>query len=191
MPFITEEIYSYLPVTDKKSIMISDWSVAKDELNFPVEEENLETIKEAIKGVRNMRSEMDVPPSKKAKLVIVTEETELFELGTAFYLKLAGASEVVVSKEKTKVPENAISVVVNKAEIFMPQDDLVDKAKEIERLNAEKKRLEAEIKRVEGKLSNESFVSKAPQAVVDKEKEKGEMYREMLSKVLDGLDKLK
>ena len=191
MPFITEEIYSYLPVRDKKSIMISDWSIAKDELNFPIEEENLETIKEAIKGVRNLRSEMDVPPSKKAKLVIVTEDTELFKLGTAFYLKLAGASEVVVSKDKSEVPENAISVVVNKAEIFMPQDDLVDKAKEIERLNAEKKRLEGEIKRVEGKLSNESFVAKAPQAVVDKEKEKGEMYREMLSKVLEGLEKLK
>jgi len=190
MPFITEEIYSYLPVTDKKSIMISDWSIAKDELNFPVEEENLETIKEAIKGVRNLRSEMDVPPSKKAKLVIVTEETELFKLGEAFYLKLAGASEVVVSNDKAEVPENAISVVVNKAEIFMPQDDLVDKEKEIERLNAEKKRLEAEIKRVESKLSNESFVAKAPQAVVDKEKEKGDMYREMLNKVLDGLAKL-
>ena len=171
--------------------MISDWSIAKDELNFPVEEENLETIKDAIKGVRNMRSEMDVPPSKKAKLVIVTDDVELFELGTAFYLKLAGASEVVISKDKSEVPENAISVVVNKAEIFMPQDDLVDKAKEIERLNAEKKRLEGEIKRVEGKLSNESFVAKAPQAVVDKEKEKGEMYREMLNKVLEGLEKLK
>ena len=190
MPFITEEIYSYLPVTDKKSIMISDWSIAKAELNFPAEEENLETIKEAIKGVRNLRSEMDVPPSKKAKLVIVTEETDLFKLGEAFYLKLAGASEVVVSDNKAEVPENAISVVVNKAEIFMPQDDLVDKEKEIERLNAEKKRLEAEIKRVESKLSNESFVAKAPQAVVDKEKEKGDMYREMLNKVLDGLAKL-
>ena len=191
MPFITEEIYSYLPVTDKKSIMISDWSVAKSELNFHVEEENLETIKEAIKGVRNLRSEMDVPPSKKAKLVIVTDNTELFKLGEAFYLKLAGASEVVVSKDKAEIPENAVSVVVNKAEIFMPQDDLVDKAKEIERLNNEKKRLEAEIKRVESKLSNESFVAKAPQAVVDKEKEKGDMYREMLNKVLDGLAKLK
>ena len=123
--------------------------------------------------------------------VIVTEETELFKLGEAFYLKLAGASEVVVSNTKDEVPENAISVVVNKAEIFMPQDDLVDKEKEIERLNAEKKRLEAEIKRVESKLSNESFVAKAPQAVVDKEKEKGDMYREMLDKVLDGLAKLK
>ncbi|MEE1043022.1 MAG: hypothetical protein UH854_03560, partial [Clostridia bacterium] len=81
--------------------------------------------------------------------------------------------------------------VVNKAEIFMPQDDLVDKVKEIERLNAEKKRLEDEIKRVENKLSNESFVAKAPKAVVDKEKEKGEMYREMLNKVLEGLEKLK
>ena len=190
MPFITEEIYSYLPVTDKKSIMISDWSVAKDELNFDADEENLETIKEAIKAVRNLRAEMNVPPSKKAKLVIITEDTELFTLGTAFYLKLAGANEVVVTKDKAEIPENSVSVVVNKAEIFMPQGDLVDKEKEIERLNAEKKRLEDEIKRVESKLSNESFVAKAPQAVVDKEKEKGDMYREMLSKVLEGLEKL-
>ena len=190
MPFITEEIYSYLPVTDKKSIMISDWSFAKDELNFDADEENLETIKEAIKAVRNLRAEMNVPPSKKAKLVIITEDTELFTLGTAFYLKLAGANEVVVTKDKAEIPENSVSVVVNKAEIFMPQGDLVDKEKEIERLNAEKKRLEDEIKRVESKLSNESFVAKAPQAVVDKEKEKGDMYREMLSKVLEGLEKL-
>ena len=190
MPFITEEIYSYLPVTDKKSIMISDWSVAKNELNFDADEENLETIKEAIKAVRNLRAEMNVPPSKKAKLVIITEDTELFTLGTAFYLKLAGANEVVVTKDKAEIPENSVSVVVNKAEIFMPQGDLVDKEKEIERLNAEKKRLEDEIKRVESKLSNESFVAKAPQAVVDKEKEKGDMYREMLSKVLEGLEKL-
>ena len=190
MPFITEEIYSYLPVSDKKSIMISDWSVAKDELNFDADEEKLETIKEAIKAVRNLRAEMNVPPSKKAKLVIVTEDTELFTLGTAFYLKLAGANEVVVTNDKAEIPENSVSVVVNKAEIFMPQGDLVDKEKEIERLNAEKKRLEDEIKRVESKLSNESFVAKAPQAVVDKEKEKGDMYREMLSKVLEGLEKL-
>ena len=191
MPFITEEIYSYLPVTDKKSIMISDWSIAKAELNFDADEDKLETIKELIKGVRNLRAEMNVPPSKKAKLVIVTEDTELFELGTAFYIKLAGANEVVVTTNKADIPENSVSVVVNKAEVFMPQGDLVDKDKEIERLNAEKKRLEDEIKRVENKLNNESFVAKAPQAVVDKEKEKGDMYREMLSKVLEGLEKLK
>ena len=85
---MTEEIYSYLPVTDKKSIMISDWSIAKDELNFSVEEEMLETIKEAIKGVRNMRSEMDVPPSKKAKLVIVTEEKGINSMDGKFSLTI-------------------------------------------------------------------------------------------------------
>ncbi|MBQ6906777.1 MAG: class I tRNA ligase family protein, partial [Clostridia bacterium] len=191
MPFITEEIYSYLPLKDKKSIMISDWSISKPELNFQKDEENMEIIKNAIKSVRNLRAEMNVPPPKKAKLVIITKDADLFKLGEAFYIKLAGANEVIITEDKTLIPDNSVSVVVDKAEIFMPQGDLIDKEKEIERLTAEKKRLESEIKRVEGKLSNSGFVSKAPKSVVDQEKEKGEKYREMLEKVISGLEKLK
>ena len=142
-------------------------------------------------ALRQKGKDMFFKKKKKAKLVIVTEEIELFKLGEAFYLKLAGASEVIVSKDKTEVPENAISVVVNKAEIFMPQDDLVDKEKEIERLNAEKKRLEAEINRVESKLSNESFVAKAPQAVVDAEREKAAKAKDLIIQLEESAAALK
>ena len=191
MPFITEEIYSFLPVTDKKSIMISDWCEYDEKYSFPEEVAQLELIKGAIKGIRNLRAEMNVPPSKKAKLVIITDKQDIFKNGEAFFMKLAGASEVIVTSDRGKIPENSVSVVVDGAEVFMPQGDLVDREKEIARLEGEKKKLEAEIKRVQGKLSNEGFVSKAPKAVIDAEREKGEKYREMLDKVLAGLENLK
>lgn len=190
MPFITEEIYSYLPVSDKRLVVVSDWPQADDSLCFREAEQELETIKNAIKAIRNLRAEMNVPPSKKAKLVVITGAPALFESGDAFFKKLAGASEVVVTSDRSAIPENAVSLVVDKAEIFMPQGDLVDREKELARLNAEKKRLEGEIKRVEGKLSNQGFLAKAPQAVVEQEKEKGEKYRAMLEKVLNGLQNL-
>ena len=190
MPFITEEIYSYLPVTDKKALIITPWCEYKEELNFKQDVENIEMIKSAIKAIRNIRSEMNVPPSKKAKLIIVTQKADVFKNGEAFFKKLAWADSVEVTSSKDGIEENCISLVTDGAEIFMPQGDLIDKEKEIARLTQEKVKLEGEILRVEKKLSNEGFVAKAPKAVIDAEREKGEKYKEMLDKVLEGLKNL-
>lgn len=186
MPFITEEIWQHLP-HEGESIMISQWPEYDEKLNFPQDEESMELIMQAISAIRNRRAEMNVPPSKKAKVIIVTAKTDVFTQGTAFFEKLASASEAVVQTDKSGISDNAVNVVVPSAEIYLPLDELVDKAKELERLNAEKKKLEGEIKRVEGKLGNPGFVSKAPQKVVDEEKAKGEKYKEMLEKVLESI----
>ena len=186
MPFITEEIWQHLP-HEGESIMISEWPVYDEKLKFAEAEESMELIMQAISAIRNRRAEMNVPPSKKAKVIIVTDKTDVFSKGTAFFEKLASASEAVVQTDKTGISENAVNVVVPSAEVYLPLDELVDKTKELERLNAEKKKLEGEIKRVEGKLSNQGFVAKAPAKVVEEEKAKGEKYKEMLEKVLESI----
>ena len=167
--------------------MISKWPEYDEKLNFPKDVESMELIMQSISAIRNRRAEMNVPPSKKAKVIIVTDKTDVFKQGTAFFEKLASASEAVVQTDKSGISDNAVNVVVPSAEVFLPLDELVDKTKELERLNAEKKKLEGEIKRVEGKLNNAGFVSKAPQKVVDEEKAKGEKYKEMLEKVLENI----
>ena len=189
MPFITEEIWQHLP-HEGESIMISQWPVYDEKLDFPEDEGSMELIMQAISAVRNRRAEMNVPPSKKAKTIIVTDKTDIFSQGTVFFEKLASASEAVVQKDKSGISENAVNVVVPSAEIYLPLDELVDKSKELERLNGEKKKLEGEIKRVEGKLSNPGFVNKAPQKVVDEEKAKGEKYKEMLEKVIKSIESM-
>ncbi len=186
MPFITEEIWQNLP-HEGESIMISQWPEYDEKLNFPQDEESMELIMQAISAIRNRRAEMNVPPSKKAKVIIVTAKTDVFEQGKAFFEKLASASEAVVQTDKSGISDNAVNVVVPSAEIYLPLDELVDKSKELERLNAEKKKLEGEIKRVEGKLNNPGFVNKAPAKVVDEERAKGEKYKEMLEKVLESI----
>ena len=186
MPFITEEIWQHLP-HEGESIMISRWPEYDEKLNFPQDEESMELIMQAISAIRNRRAEMNVPPSKKAKVIIVTAKTDVFEQGTAFFEKLASASEAVVQTDKSGISDNAVNVVVPSAEIYLPLDELVDKSKELERLNAEKKKLEGEIKRVEDKLNNPGFVNKAPAKVVDEERAKGEKYKEMLEKVLESI----
>ena len=186
MPFITEEIWQHLP-HEGESIMISEWPVYDEKLKFAEAEESMELIMQAISAIRNRRAEMNVPPSKKAKVIIVTDKTDVFSKGTAFFEKLASASEAVVQTDKTGISENAVNVVVPSAEVYLPLDELVDKTKELERLNAEKKKLEGEIKRVEGKLSNQGFIAKAPAKVVEEEKAKGEKYKEMLEKVLESI----
>ena len=186
MPFITEEIWQHLP-HEGESIMISKWPEYDEKLNFPQDEESMELIMQAISAIRNRRAEMNVPPSKKAKVIIVTDKSDVFSQGTVFFEKLASASEAVVQSDKNGISENAVNVVVPSAEVFLPLDELVDKTKELERLNAEKKKLEGEIKRVEGKLSNQGFVAKAPAKVVEEEKAKGEKYKEMLEKVLESI----
>ena len=170
--------------------MISDYPKYDASLSFPEDEKNMEIIMNAISSIRNRRSEMNVPPSKKAKTIIVTERADIFQKGAIFFEKLASASEVVVTDTKDGVDANAIDIVVEGGEILIPMGELVDKEKELARLNDEKKKLEGEIKRVEGKLSNEGFVAKAPQKVIDEEKEKGRKYAEMLEKVLEAISGL-
>ncbi len=190
MPFITEEIWQALPHKGE-SIMISDFPVYDKELEFAQAEKDMTTIMEAIKGVRNIRNEMNVPPSKKTKLYIVTEEKDVFEQGKMFFEKLASASEAIVQGDKSGISDNAVSVVAPLAELYLPIDELVDKEKELERLNKEKAKLEGEIKRVEGKLSNKGFTDKAPAKVVEEERQKGEKYKEMLEKVIKSIEGLK
>lgn len=188
IPFITEEIWLALP-HDGETIMLTEWPKVHG-FEFAEDEKSLELIKEAIKGIRNARNEKNVPPSKKAKVIISTDNTEIFSGGKAFFSHLASASEIEVIASGAKTPENAVSVITSGANIFIPLDDLVDKTAELERLNKEKTRLTSEIKRVEGKLANEGFIAKAPQNVINQEREKGKMYAEMLVQVEESIRNL-
>jgi len=190
MPFITEEIWQHLP-HEGQSIMISKWPEYDENYRFDEEEKQMLMIMDAIKNIRNIRAEMNVAPSKKAKLYIVTSYHNIFEQGKTFFEKLAGASEVVVMDQEEGIPENAVSVVTEGAKMFMPLDDLVDRQKEIERLEKERQNLEKELERVNSKLNNEGFISKAPAHVVEAEKEKREKYSAMLEKVLESLNALR
>jgi valyl-tRNA synthetase len=182
MPFITEEIWQHLP-HEGESIMVSQWPRYENSLSFPQEEADMQRIMDAISAIRTRRAEMNVPPSKKSKVIIVTALEDVFRRGTVFFEKLASASEVSIQTDKAGIGQNAVDIVVDGAELFLPLDELVDKKEELARLNKEKKQLEGEIKRVEGKLSNQGFLSKAPQQVVEEERAKGEKYRAMLEKV--------
>lgn len=190
MPFITEEIWLHLP-HEGESIMISSYPKYDPSLVFDEEEAAMTLIMDAVTAVRNRRAEMNVPPSKKAKMVIVTEKADIFGKGIAFFKKLASASDVEIKTDKEGIDANAVNIVVAGAEIYLPMSELVDKDKELARLNDEKKKLEGEIKRVEGKLSNQGFVSKAPKKVVDEERAKGEKYKSMLEKVIENIEAMK
>lgn len=186
MPFITEEIWQHLP-HEGESIVISSYPVYDENLCFDKEEQDMKIIMQSISAIRNRRSEMNVPPSKKAGIIIVTDMADTFQSGAVFFEKLAAASSVTIQTNKSGINPNAVNIVVPSAEIFLPLDELVDKNKELARLNEEKKKLESEIKRVEGKLSNQGFISKAPAKVVEEEKAKGEKYKDMLQKVIDSI----
>ncbi|MBE7041214.1 MAG: valine--tRNA ligase [Ruminococcaceae bacterium] len=186
MPFITEEIWQKLP-HEGESIVITQWPKYSDSLSFPEEAADMELVKNALKAIRNQRSEMNIPPSKKAKVYIKTEKSDVFSQAAIFFEKLASASETAVCGDDFVPPANAVSCVVEGAQLFMPLDDLVDKEKELERLTKEKERLMGEIKRVEGKLNNQGFVAKAPAQVVEEERKKEAKYREMLDKVLESI----
>jgi valyl-tRNA synthetase len=189
MPFITEEIYCSLPVSDE-TIVTSAWPKYDEALSFPKEEEEMNAVCEAIKAIRNLRTSMNVPPSRKAAMYIVTKNPSLYESGSAFFEKLAGAASVTVSEDDSAVPEGCVNAVAPGASVFMPTGELIDLDKERERLTKEKARLESEIERVEKKLSNQGFVSKAPAKLIEEEKAKGEKYREMYNSVLESLEKL-
>ena len=191
MPFITEEIYTYLP-TVEGSIVIAQWPHYKEEDNMASEEEMMELAMDGIRNIRNARAEMDVPPSKKAKVIIVpTEEKKAaVEATKEYFVTLASASMVEIADNENNIPEDAVSVVINGAKIFIPLDELVDFEKEKERLTKEKAKLEGEIKRVNGKLSNQGFLAKAPESLVNAEKAKKEKLEEMMKSVLERLENI-
>ncbi len=193
MPFITEEIFCNLQ-DKEESIMISDWPEFTDEFDFEEEESAVELIKEAVRSIRNVRSEMNVPPSKKAKVFVVSEDAnvrDIFEKGEVFFATLGYASEVVIQEDKAGIDDNAVSVVIPNANIYIPFAELVDIDKEIERLEKEVERLDKELARVNGMLSNENFVSKAPEAKINEEKEKKAKYEQMKEQVVSQLENFK
>ncbi|OMK27610.1 valine-tRNA ligase [Clostridioides difficile] len=191
MPFITEEIYTHLP-TVEGCIIVSEWPKYNEEDNMAEEEDMMNLLMEGIRSIRNVRAEMNVPPSKKAKLIIIPseEKIEAIELGKDYFITLASASNVEIAKDKSNVPEDAVGVVIDGVEIFIPLNELVDFEKEIERLSKEKKKLEGEIKRVNGKLANQGFLAKAPESLIEEEKAKKEKFEEMIKSVEERLTNL-
>ena len=192
MPFITEEIFCNIQ-DDEESIMISSWPVYDEKFNFPDEEVAIQTIKEAVRNIRNVRAQMNVAPSRKAKVYVVSEDAlirDIFENGRVFFATLAYASEVAVQSDKSGIPDDSVSAVIPGAVLYIRFAELVDIDKEIERLKKEEGRLNGEIKRCEGMLGNEKFISKAPQAKIDEEKAKLEKYQQMLAQVRERLQAL-
>ena len=193
MPFITEEIFCTLQ-SEEESIMISAWPVYKEEYAFAKEEKEIETMKEAIRGIRNVRTSMNVAPSRKASVYVVSENADIraiFENGKLFFAPLAYASEVLIQADKTGIADDAVSVVIDGATLYIPFAELVDIKQEIERLEKEEKRLGGEIARANGMLNNEKFTSKAPAQKVAEEREKLTKYTQMLEKVQERLAQLK
>ena len=193
MPFITEEIFCTLQ-SDEESIMISRWPEYSEDKNYPKEEKDIEIIKEAVRGIRNIRTEMNVAPSKKATVYVVSEDEGIrrtFEEGRLFFATLSYASEVLVQKDKTGIADDAVSVMIAGAALYIPFAELVDIQAEIERLEKEEKRLAGEIARCEGMLKNEKFISKAPEAKVAEEKEKLAKYTNLAEQVKARLAQLK
>ena len=192
MPFITEEIFCTL-CPEEESIMISSWPEFTEAWNFTADEEAVEMMKEAVRSIRNVRTGMNVPPSKKAKVYVVSENEgvrEVFENGKVFFASLGYASEVLVQADKTGIADDAVSAVTSEAVIYMPFAELVDIEKEIERLKKEEEKLEKELARVNGMLKNERFISKAPESKVAEEREKLERYTNMMEQVKSRLAQL-
>ena len=193
MPFVTEEIYSAL-VPEEKSLMMSDWPQFSEDWCYADAENITDHMKEVIRGVRNARAEMNVPPSRKAKVYVVCEDEKLcegFEELTTCACPLMSASELAVQADKAGIADDAVSIVVPDASVYVPLEELIDFEQEIERLTKEEEKLTKEINRAKGMLSNEKFVSKAPQAKVDEEKAKLEKYTQMMEQVKERLETLK
>ena len=192
MPFITEEIFCTLQ-SGEESVMVSSWPVYQEEKIFLKEEKQIEIIKEAVRGIRNVRTEMNVPPGKKAKVFVVSENEDIlaaFTEGKLFFQSLAYASETAILKDKEGISRDAVSVVIANATLYIPFEELVDIAQEIARLKKEEKRLTGELGRVNGMLGNERFLSKAPKEKIAEEKEKLEKYTQMMEQVKVRLQQL-
>ncbi|MBE5882459.1 MAG: valine--tRNA ligase [Lachnospiraceae bacterium] len=193
MPFITEEIFCSLQSAEE-SIMVSEWPQYKDEYAFAKEEKEIETMKEAVRGIRNVRTSMNVAPSRKASVYVVSDKKEIcdiFENGKLFFAPLAYASEVLIQSDKNGIADDAVSVVIDGATLYIPFAELVDLKQEIERLEKEEKKLSGEIARATGMLNNERFTSKAPAEKVAEERAKLEKYTQMLAQVQERLSQLK
>ena len=173
--------------------MISRWPEYTKERNFEKEEAAIELMKEAVRGIRNVRTQMNVAPSRKAAVYVVSEKEEVrkvFEEGRLFFTALAGASELMIQKDRAGIADDAVPVVAPNATLYIPFAELVDIGQEIERLTKEKKRLEGELARVNGMLNNERFMAKAPEAKVAEERAKLEKYEQMMEQVKSRLEQL-
>ena len=193
MPFVTEEIFCTLQ-DEEESIMISSWPVFREDWNYPGEEKDIEIIKEAVRGIRNVRSSMNVAPGKKAHVYVVSDNEDIlatFTEGRLFFASLAYASDVTMQKDRTGIGEDAVSVVIGGAVAYIPFAELVDIEQEIQRLEKEEKRLTGELARVIGMLANERFLSKAPESKIAEEREKLEKYTQMMAQVQERLEILK
>ena len=193
MPFITEEIFCTMQ-DEEESIMISEWPVYRDDWNFADDEKAIETIKEAVRGIRNVRTQMNVAPSRKALVYVVSEKEEvldIFRKGKLFFESLAYASESVCQNGKDGIADDAVSVVLADTTCYIPFSDLVDLSAEIERLTKEQKKLEGELKRSQSMLSNEKFLSKAPAEKIAEEKEKQQKYQQTYDQITERLAQLK
>ncbi len=193
MPFITEEIFCNIQ-DEEETIMLSSWPEPRKDWDFPETEAQVERVKEAVRAMRNLRTSMNVASSRKALVYVVSEKEtvrQIFEGSKSFFAALGSASEVKIQKDRTGIPENAVSAVTADAVLYLPLEDLVDVAKERERLEKEEKRLNGELARVNGMLSNEKFLSKAPEAKIQEEKEKLVKYTQMMEQVKARLAQLK
>lgn len=192
MPFITEEIFCTLQ-SEEETIMTSAWPAFSRDWDFSGDEQAVETIKEAVRAIRNVRSDMNVPPSKKAQVYVVSGKPEIrdiFENGKVFFATLGYASQVTVQADKTGIPEDAVSALIHQAAIYMPFAQLVDVEKEIARLKGEEQRLEKELARSHGMLGNEKFISRAPASKIEEERAKLEKYEKMMEQVRERLAQL-
>ena len=192
MPFITEEIWRHLPHREE-ALIISSWPVYDEKLYYLQSEKNMAFVMSGIRSIRNARQEMNIPSSKKAKILFVTEDENVINMlnyGERYFINLASAENIEILSDKSIIEGDNLSVVLDKCEAYIPLADLIDYNKEIERLEKEKEKLEGELKRVRGKLSNEGFVSNAPEAVVEAEREKLSKYENMMDKVVERLDTL-
>ena len=193
MPFITEEIFQSIQ-SKEESIMISSWPVYREDFAFPKEEKEIGIIREAVRGIRNVRTEMNVAPSKRVDLYVVSDDAEtrrIFTENQLFFATLGGGSEVHVQADKNGIGDDAVSVVVPGATVYIPLAELVDIGAEIQRLEKEQKRLEGELSRSAHMLSNEKFLSKAPAAKIKEEKEKQAKYEQLMAGVKERLAALK
>ena len=190
MPFITEEIYSKLYQNDE-SIMISKWAEELVPMSFETEKNQIETLKTIIVGIRNLRTNLNVHPSKKSKLIFVTNMAkQMLEECKPMIQKLGFASEIQIQESKENIPQNAMSVLADGMEVYLPFEDLVDVEAEKQRLQTEKERLISEVQRAEKMLSNPGFVNKAPESKINEEKEKLAKYQDMLAKVEERMKSL-
>ncbi len=191
MPFITEEIFMGLQ-DQEESIMLSAWPTYQESWHFETEEKEISLIKEAVRTIRNVRNEMNVPPSRKAKVIVVSEDAgilDIFTRGQLFFATLASASEVVMQQNKEGIEEDAVSTIIPGAVLYIPLAELVDFEKEIERLTKEKAKLQGEVDRVVKKLANQGFVAKAPEQLIEAEKAKQAKYEAMLQEVVSRLER--